>query len=128
MTKQGFRTIEGVIWSEKGVGMREGDVELATLCLLTAPHRVPFPLRGGSKRKEGFERRSRSGAPLKNKYFLLRNPRPLVSNTTLGLVGGEKGIGHAMLADRVAPRALSLAGEAAKEKRDSNGAAEAELL
>ena len=64
MTKQGFRTIEGVIWSEKGIGMREG----------------------------------------------------------------ERGTGHAMLADRAAPRALSLAGEAAKEKRDSNGAAEAEHL
>ena len=56
-------------WNEGG-----RDVELATLCLLTAPHRVPFPLREGFKRKEGFERRSRSGAPLKIKYILLRNP------------------------------------------------------
>ena len=40
----------------------------------------------------------------------------------------ERGIGHAMLADRVAPRALSLAGDASKEKRDSNGVAEAEHL
>ena len=37
-----------------------------------------------------------------------------------------RGIDPAMLADRVAPRALSLAGEASKEKRDTNGAAEAE--
>ena len=44
---------------------------------------MSFPLRGGGKRKEGFERRSRSGAPLKNEYILLRNPRPLVSNPLL---------------------------------------------
>ena len=64
VTKQGFRTIEGVIWSEKGIGMREG----------------------------------------------------------------ERGIGHAMLAARAAPRALSLAGRLQKKRRDSNGVAEAELL
>jgi hypothetical protein len=52
VTKQGFRTslewhlVGEMNWDEGG-----RDVELATLCSLTAPHRVPFPLWEAAKEK-----------------------------------------------------------------------------
>ena len=64
---------------ERGIGH-------AMLADRSAPRALSLA-REASKEKKGFERRSRSGAPLKILYILLRNPRSLVSNPALGLVG-----------------------------------------